>query len=164
MFWNKKPKETAEASVWFNYTVMLPDMDEDDKEVTVIGNVIIKNTSSNSVLNNPMICIRIKPPEDVRLGGKIGSVTHTALMIDGTNSEAWHYFHDNWKEQAEKTGEHWLKPNRLQKLEPGEILTFENELRIPTTKKEKFVLVEGFFYCDEIKNGIGTLNNISINL
>lgn len=164
MFWKKKPKETAEASVWFSYTVMLPDMDEDDKEVTVIGNMIIKNTSPHSVLNNPMICIRIKPPEDVRLGGKIGSVTHTALMIDGTNSEAWHYFHENWKEQADKTGEHWLKPNRLQKLEPGEILTFENELRIPTTKKDKFVLVEGFFYCDEIKNGIGTLNNISINL
>ncbi|MED3552004.1 hypothetical protein [Cytobacillus praedii] len=162
MFWNKKPKETAEACVWFSYAVMLPENDEDDKEVTVIGNMIIKNTGT-SVLNTPMICIRIKPPEDIRLGGKIGSVTHTALMIDGTNSEAWHYFHDNWKEQAEKTGEHWLKPNRHLKLEPGEKLSFENELRIPTTKREKFALIEGFFYSDEIKNGIGTLNNISIN-
>ncbi|WP_057767275.1 hypothetical protein [Cytobacillus praedii] len=163
MFWNKKPKETAEACVWFSYTVMLPENDEDDNEVTVIGNMIIKNTGT-SVLNTPMICIRIKPPEDVRLGGKIGSVTHTALMIDGTNSESWHYFHDNWKEQAEKTGEHWLKPNRHLKLEPGEKLSFENELRIPTTKREKFVLIEGFFYSEEIKNGIRTLNNISINL
>ena len=67
MFWNKKPKETAEACVWFSYTVMLPENDEDDNEVTVIGNMIIKNTGT-SVLNTPMICIRIKPPEDVRLG------------------------------------------------------------------------------------------------
>lgn len=163
MFWKNKTKETPEVYVWFSYTVMLPDNDEDDNEVTVIGNMIIKNTGT-SVLNTPMICIRIKPPEDVRLGGKIGSVTHTALMIDGTNSEAWHYFHDNWKELADKTGEHWLKPNRLQNLEPGENLTFEYELRIPTTKREKFVSIEGYFYSDEIKNGIGTLNNISINL
>jgi len=161
MIWKKKPKATADCLAWFSYTVMLPDIDE--KEVTVIGNMVIRNIGT-SALTNPMICKRIKPPQDVLLGGKIGALTHTALMIDGTNTESWHYFHDNWKEQTVKTGEHWLKPNRIQKLEPGQQLTFDYELRISTTKKEKFVLIEGFFYSDEIKNGIGTLNNMSINL
>ena len=98
-----------------------------------------------------------------RLGGKIGALTHTALMIDGTNTEAWHYFQENWRKKSVETGEHWLKPNHPHKLEPGENLTFSNEICISTTKEEKFVIVEGFFYCDEIKSGIGTLNNITIN-
>jgi len=163
MFWKKKVQVITEGLAWFNYAIMLPDIDEVEMEVTVIGNMAIKNTG-NATLNNPMICLRIKPPQDVRLGGKIGSVNHTALMIEGTHTEAWHYFHDNWKVQTIETGEHWLKPNHFLKLEPSENISFEYELRIPTTKEEKFVLVEGFFYSDEIKNGINTLNNITINL
>ncbi|QGQ44707.1 hypothetical protein [Metabacillus sediminilitoris] len=162
MFWKKKELEYAEGLSWFSYAVMLPDMDEDEREVNVIGNLIIKNTGT-ATLNNPMICIRIKPPQDVRLGGKIGSVTHTALMIDGTNTEAWHYIDDNWKGKSLETGEHWLKPNHRKQLEPGENLIFANELWISTSKEEKFVIVEGFFYCDEIKNGIAALNTITVN-
>lgn len=159
MFWKKKEK--ADCLCWFSYTVILPD--EDETDVTIIGNMVIRNIGTIP-LTNPMICLRIKPPEDVILGGKIGALTHTALMIDGTNSESWHYFHENWKEQSAKTGEHWLKPNRVQQLESGQQITFEHELQFPTTKKEKYILVEGFFYCDEIKDGIGSLNKMSINL
>ena len=56
MFWKKKEQAKAEGLAWFSYAVMLPDMDEDESEVTVIGNLIIKNTG-NTTLNNPMICI-----------------------------------------------------------------------------------------------------------
>jgi hypothetical protein len=162
LFWKKKEQEYAEGLAWFGYALMLPDMDENEVEITVIGNLTIKNTGT-STLNNPMICIRIKPPQDVRLGGKIGSVSHTALMIDGTHAEAWHYIHEDWKDRTLETGEHWLKPNQCKKLEPDGNLTFSNELRVSTEKKEKFVIVEGFFYCDEIQKGIPALNNITIN-
>ena len=53
MFWKKKDKEIIEGLAWFSYTVMLPDIDEDEREITVIGNLIIKNTGT-STLNNPM--------------------------------------------------------------------------------------------------------------
>lgn len=162
MFWKRKEQLYADGLAWFSYAVMLSDMDEDEREVNVIGNLIIKNTGTET-LNNPMICIRTKPPQGVRLGGKIGSVAHTALMIDGTNTEAWHYIDDNWKEKSIETGEHWLKPNNCRQLKPGDNLTFANELRISTTNEEKFVIVEGFLYCDEIKNGIAALNNITVN-
>ncbi len=162
MLWKKKEKAITEGLAWFSYSIMLPDLDEGEEDITVVGNMIIKNIGTTP-LNEPMVCIRIKPPQDARLGGKIGSMTHTALMVDGTNTEAWHYFHDNWQEQTIVTGEHWLKPNHIKKLEPGENLTFANELRILTKNEEKFVLVEGFFYSNEIKNGIATLNKITIN-
>lgn len=160
MFWRKKQTFAPKCLTWFTYSVMIPDQDE--HEVTVIGNMVIRNIST-SPLTNPMVCIRIHPPEGVRLGGKIGAFTHTALMIDGTSGESWHYYHENWKEHAKKTGEHWLKPNRINQLAPGEQITFESELRFSTAQKEKYALVEGFFYCDELEKGIGTLNNISIN-
>lgn len=162
MFWKKKEQVSPEGLVWFSYAVMLPDQAEEETEVTVVGNMIIRNTG-NIPLNNPMICIRIKPHQDVHLGGKIGSDKHTALMIDGTNAEVWHYFHEDWKEQTLKTGEHWLKPNHVKTLDPGVNVPFAYELRFSTTKKEKSVLVEGFFYSDELPNGIGTLNNMTIN-
>lgn len=161
MFWRKKEKLAPNCLTWFIYSVMLPDKDE--QEVTIIGNMVIRNIGA-SLLTNPLICIRIKPFEGVQLGGKIGALTHTALMIDGTNNETWHYFHENWKEHAKKTGEHWLKPNQVRQLEPAQQITFESEFRIPTTLKERCVFVEGFFYCDELEKGIGTLNNISMNL
>lgn len=162
MFWKKKDKDFTEGLTWFNYAVMLPDIDEDEKELTVIGSFNIKNTGT-SLLKNPIICIRIKPSHDVRLGGKIGSATHTALTIDGTNTEAWHYIDDNWKEKTLETGEHWLKPNQCKQLEPGKTLAFSTEIRILTTKREGYVIIEGFFYCDEINNGFPALNTITIN-
>lgn len=162
MFWNKKEQSKAEGLAWFNYAVMLPDMDEVESELTVIGNLIVKNTGSK-ILNDPMICIRTKPTQEVRLGGKIGSEKHTALMVDGPNVESWHYFHDNWKEKTKETGEHWLKPNQFKQLEPDKSISFAHELRILTTNREKFLMVEGFFYCEEINNGISALNKITIN-
>jgi hypothetical protein len=162
LFWKRREQVSAEGLAWFSYTVMLPDLDEAEKEMTIIGNFIIKNTGSIA-LNNPIICIRTTPPQNVRLGGKIGSLSHTALMMDGTNTEAWHYIYDNWKEKSMETGEHILKPNHYVNIAPGGNLIFGNELRISTTNDQRFVVVEGFFYCDEIKNGIPALNNITIN-
>ncbi|OLS34066.1 hypothetical protein [Bacillus sp. MRMR6] len=162
MFWKRKEQIIAEGQAWFNYAVMLPDIEEEERDLTIIGNFIMKNTGQKT-LNNPIICLRTNPPKNVRLGGKIGSVSHTALMIDGTNTETWHYLFDNWKEKILETGEHILKPNICRYIEPGGNLIFANELRITKTSEQKFVVVEGFFYCDEIKDGIPALNSITVN-
>jgi hypothetical protein len=162
LFWKKKEQKNAEGLAWFSYAVMLPNKHEEEKEITIIGNFIIKNTSG-IVLNNPIICIRTTPSQNVRLGGKIGSVSHAALMIDGTNTEAWHYLFDNWKQRSLETGEHVLKPNNCKYIDTEGNLIFSNEIRISTTSEHSFALIEGFFYCDEIKNGFPALNNITIN-
>lgn len=162
LFWKKKDPLIAEGIVWFSYSIMLPDKAEEEEDITVLGNLMIKSTG-NAALNNPIICLRMKPAENVRLGGKIGSASHTALMIDGTSTEAWTYIDDNWKDKALETGEHWLKPNSSRKLEPGMMINFAYELRISPGKEDSFAIVEGFFYCDEMKNGISALNSISVN-
>lgn len=161
MFWRKKDSIKTEGIAWFTYSIMLPDKEEDNGDITVLGNLMIRNTGTET-LTNPYICLRVKPSENVRLGGKIGSVSHTALTIDGSNSEAWVYIDNNWKEKALETGEHWLKPNNSRQIEPGMNLNFANELRI-SSGEEGFAIVEGFFYCDEIKNGLSALNSITVN-
>ena len=115
----------------------------DEREITVIGNLIIKNTGTET-LNNPRICIRIKPPQNVRLGGKIGAMTHTALMIDGTNTEAWHYFHDNWRKKPVKLANIGLNQINPNKLEPGENLTFANEFAFLQIRKKNSLSLMDF--------------------
>ncbi|MDR7001027.1 hypothetical protein [Neobacillus niacini] len=162
MFWRKKVEERIECQSWFSYSVMLPNIEEDEQEVMIIGNYIIKNTGTET-LNKPIICIRITPPKDVRLGGKIGSITHTALMVDGSNSAAWEYIHNDWREKSLETGEHWLKPKVNAPLLSNESIAFAYELQFPLTQKEKYVNVEGFIYFDEINQGLASLNKMTIN-
>ncbi len=162
MFWKKREQERTEGIAWFSYTVILPEIAEEENEITVIGNFTFKNLG-NTNLHHPIICMRIKPIQDVRLGGKIGAMSHTALSIDGTNAEAWQYTHEDWKKKIVETGEHWLKPIHSQEIAPNNTVTFSHELHILTDKKEKYVNIEGFFYCDEMKDGLATLNNILIN-
>ncbi|MCM3089949.1 MULTISPECIES: hypothetical protein [unclassified Cytobacillus] len=162
MFWKKKEPEIVKSIAWFSYSIMLPEKEEDEEDIMAVGNLNISNIGT-AALNNPLICLRTKPSENVRLGGKIGSVNHTALMIDGSNTEAWVYIDDDWKEKALSSGEHWLKPSKSKALEQGTNLNFGYELQVSSKKKDRFVLVEGFFYCDEQKDGISALNSISIN-
>jgi hypothetical protein len=163
LFWRKKEETKAEVHSWFNYTIMLPAIDEDEHEVMIIGNYIIKNTGTQTI-TNPLICIRISPSNDVRLGGKIGSVTHTALTIDGTNTGAWEYIYSDWKKKSMDSGEHWLKPKKLQQLAPEESIAFSHELFFSLKQKEKTVNVDGFAYFDELKNGTAAINKITVNL
>jgi hypothetical protein len=163
MFWKKKIQEHAAGIAWFNYSIVLPDLSEAERNITIVGNFLFKNTGT-MILHNPTLCIRIKPLQNnIFLGGKIGSVTHSPLSLDSTNTEAWHYMHDNWKQTTIESGEHWLKPNQSHFLKEDEALIFALEIDISTEKKEKYILVEGFFYCDELTDGIRALNNISIN-
>jgi hypothetical protein len=162
MFWKVKEKKRIEVQSWFNYTIMLPSNDEDEQEVIIVGNYFIQNTGTET-LNNPIICIRTNPPGDVRLGGKIGSLTHTGLMIDGSNGGSWEYINQDGKEKRTKTGEYWLKPKDIQQLPPGDRITFANQLSFTLLQNQELIIVEGFCYFDELRKGIASLNKITIN-
>lgn len=162
MFWKKQQEKRTEGIAWFSYSVLLPERTEDENEMTVMGNFTIKNTG-NTPLHHPYICLRIKPRQSIRLGGKIGALTHTALMIDGTNAGGWQYIHENWKQRVMESGEHWLKPNGIDTIMPNETITFSHEGQISLHREEKHAAIEGFFYSDEFKDGLPALNSIMIN-
>ncbi len=153
----------SHVNAFFNYSIILPDLNEEMKELLILGHFIIKNFSSET-LNTPVICIRIKPSEAGNLGGKINFIPKGDLVIDGTTSEEWTYVDKNWKEKVKETGEHWLRPSNKNKLLPEEKLIFSNfDLRCVKPDDTNSVIIEAFVYFQELKEGFSSLNNIVIN-
>ncbi|MBU8906893.1 hypothetical protein [Desertibacillus haloalkaliphilus] len=160
-------RESTEVTAYFTYSIVLPNIAEDEIDTFVIGNFILKNTGTTPI-TTPLICLKVSPIKSAKLGGKIKmSATKSATeeeMIDESISEEWVYFQSDWQQKAEETGEHWLKPTITNKLEPNETLTFPNfELTLKKPEDASAILVEGFAYSEQLKEGVTALNRIIVN-
>ncbi|WP_216828221.1 hypothetical protein [Alkalihalobacterium elongatum] len=153
------------CQAFFNYSVVLPDEDEQEqeKEVLIMGNFIIENMGEDT-LNIPVVCIKIKPAHSGMLGGKIEATPRSEMIVDATNSLEWQYLNQNFKEKAKESGEYWLRPKESNELKPGEKLFFSNfDLKLNKPQEKNSVIVEGFIYFKELQQGIPALNKIIIN-
>lgn len=149
-----------ECQAVFSYTVILPSLDEDEKDLVVLGNFIIKNMGTE-VLTYPVICIRIHPPKIGKLGGKI---VLNEQLAEPSTQEQWFHVHPDWREKLKETGEYWLKPGHCREIKPGEILEFSNfELTFNKPVENSTVVAEGFVYFNELRNGAASANIIAIN-
>lgn len=147
---------------YFDYSIILPDRSENEHEVLVLGNYIIRNTGTDA-LTQPIICIRTSSPEAMRLGGRISTLTHESADETST-MEKWAYVNDDWREKVEKLGEHWLLAKHRHTLLPNEQLSFTKfELTCSKPQKQSNIIIEGFVYFQEIKEGASSLNNIILN-
>jgi hypothetical protein len=149
-----------QCEAFFNYTIFLPNREEDEEDVMIMGQFMIKNTGSQT-LHHPLLCIRLEPAANARLGGKIAYHEHLA-EID--TLEQWQFVHEDWKEKIRETGEYWLKPKHCLELAPGETLVFSNfELQMRESDIAQLMVAEGFVYAQELREGIASLNTISIH-
>lgn len=143
-----KKEEIVRAHAYFAYAVMIPE--EKEEHVTIVGDFVIEN-SGNTPLNDPIICLRLRPPDHAQLSGKF---SFRQLQEEG----GWTFAVDNWRQKV-KEGEYWLKPIDQTTLLPNEQLRFPSfELRIDQT-----VVVEAFVYFRQLKQGISSFNHIVIN-
>ncbi|SFA46007.1 hypothetical protein SAMN05216169_101260 [Anoxybacillus pushchinoensis] len=144
----KKEEKKERAHAYFAYATMIPE--EKDEHVTVIGDFIIEN-SGNTPLNDPIICLRLRPPEHAQLSGKF---SFRQLQEEG----GWTFAIDDWRQKV-KDGEYWLKPTEQTTLLPNEQLRFSSfELRVFHT-----IVVEAFVYFRQLKQGVSSFNHIVIN-
>lgn len=160
---DSKPNHTRyKCDSYFDYSIILPDRYENEQEVLVIGNYIIRNTGMDA-LTQPIICIRSSSPDAVRLSGKISTFTREA--IDETSTlEKWTYVNDDWKEKIEKAGEHWLMAKHRKAIQANEQISFTQfELACSKPQKQTNIIIEGFVYFKEMKEGASSLNNIILN-
>jgi hypothetical protein len=149
------PKESPLLNVraFFNYSLILPE--EKDEDVLVIGDFVIDNIG-NTPLHETIVCIRLNPPEEAKLSGKIAI---NPWKNDESFNTEWTFASDDWREKIKTNGEYWIKPLQHTTLMPNEQLRFQNfEIRTKQT-----VVVEGFVYCKEIPKGTSSMNNIIIN-
>lgn len=147
---------------YFDFSIILPDHSENEHEVLIIGNYIIRNMGTNA-LTQPIICIRSSSPEAVRLSGKISTIPQE--VTDETSTlEKWTYVNEDWKEKIEQHGEHWLMAKHRKTIAANEQLSFTKfELTVSKPQKQTSIIIEGFVYFQEIKKGSSSLNNIILN-
>jgi hypothetical protein len=161
----QKLSQNKSVEAHFSYSVILPDIEQGEKDILVIGNYIIQNTG-NVPLTNPIICIRINPVGFGRLSGKFGpkSIDFDDKIVDEAMGKEWGYVHDDWKDKVRKGGEYWLKPLSKDRIEPGETLTFSTfNLSLNQPKDKNSIIVEGYSYFNEEPNGVPSLNQIVMN-
>ncbi len=170
---NKEPeiKEITRIEIqpYFSYSLMLPQVGEEEKEIVIMGNFIIKNIG-NLELTNPIICLKVQPHDSSSLSGKI-KLFPTKDPIDDENrlfeeaaTEEWIYLQEDWRKKVKETGEHWLRPAQQMELASGEQLSFSNfNLTLNPTEKNSSIVVTGFVYFQELQQGIPCLNKIIVN-
>ena len=143
-----KKEEIVRAHAYFAYAVMIPE--EKEEHVTIVGDFVIENIG-NTPLNDPIICLRLRPAHHAQLSGKF---SFRQLQEEG----GWTFAVEDWRQKV-KEGEYWLKPIDQTTLLPNEQLRFPSfELRVIQT-----VVVEAFVYFRQLKQGIPSFNHIVVN-
>ena len=104
---NPSIESVIDAEVFFNYTVLIPQLESELRDYLVEGNLYIKNTG-NRALMNPMICIKITPVQSASLQGQI--IPSKMVSSLGTKSmsgdKGWKYIYDDWRQRVKTNGEY----------------------------------------------------------
>ncbi|MFS3929506.1 hypothetical protein ACR3I8_07635 [Priestia flexa] len=154
--------QATDVISYFQHSVLLPTPDEE--EMMILGNAIITNQTSKP-LTSPVICLKVKPHENVALIGKIVDEKEIEDSTIPPSAIQWKYAHPKWRERIKQEGEYWIRPTRSAQLAPNQPLRFESfQLLVPKELSSSFVIVEGYFYSEEWKQGIPFLNKIVLTL
>jgi len=148
----------------FSYSIVLPR--ESDDPVTILGNALMENITEQP-LHYPVLCIHIHPHQHVQFSGKIITTKNqneNDFNYNTHSSLEWEYLHPEWRKQIQEKGEYWLKPSEKLSIEPNEKISFEGfHITFPFDVFDEALVIEGFVYCQEKKEGIPFENKIIIN-
>lgn len=138
---------------YFNHSIALA-KSEKDKHF-ILGSFTICNYSNNP-LSSPIILIKISTDESFDFSGKFKHPKSKEKNI-----------HFAWERVDQEDGdpmrEYWLKPISTKQLQPGETLEFNQFQLNFSSNQGKNILIEGFIYFQEIKEGLPSLNSINVS-
>ncbi|MEH7380587.1 hypothetical protein V7138_08915 [Bacillus sp. JJ1533] len=158
-------KSSPQIQAYFAYSMLIPDQHEEQKEVVIIGDFILKNIG-NEILRDIILCIKLSPIDAGTLSGKISlkSPKNDSSIFANSSDNNWEFLHDNWREKIKTNGEYWIKYTDSEPLKPEESIHFSQfDIRLPINETSKSVIVDGYVYCKEIPEGAFSLNKIIIN-
>ncbi|WP_077624229.1 hypothetical protein [Sediminibacillus massiliensis] len=137
---------------YFTYSLSIAH--EPKQENFCLGSFHIHNLGTKP-LTNPYICIKVSAASPFEFSGKY---TYKDSKQTIRMANAWERIND----PSEKE-EFWLKPTPDHPLEPSETLSFSN-FQVKWQPKSSYTgSILGFVYGEEIKEGVNSLNHISIN-
>lgn len=153
--------QATDVISYFQHSVLMPTPDE---EMMILGNAVVMNQTGKPLVS-PVICLKVKPQENVSLTGKVVDESEIEASNLPASALQWQYAHPKWREKIKQDGEYWIRPTRSAQLAPNQPMRFESfQLLIPKELNSSFVIVEGYFYSEEWKQGIPFLNKIVLTL
>ncbi|MBY6053365.1 hypothetical protein [Cytobacillus firmus] len=149
------------ASAYFDYHII--SKQSNPKNPKIYCSLFIRNTG-NTILVNPVVCLRISPKGTVSITGQIvpPKAADTLAIQGSEGSKGWQFMHDNWMEQSEESGEVWIKPIHELSLSPGESTGLTNLQLTVKNNADSQTKVEAFIYFSDSSVQIEADNKISI--
>ncbi|ALA71776.1 hypothetical protein GT50_17670 [Geobacillus stearothermophilus 10] len=146
---------------YFTYSLLLPKAG--GQKGIIAGNFVIRNMGS-SPLENPYICLRVSPKEHMVLSAKLGDDIQYDRRLNPLVMEPWRYMNKEAENMVEEKGEFWLKPVHVSRIEPGQHLSFSNfQFQVSMNEAPSTYKVNGFFFCQQLPNGVRSLNHIVVH-
>lgn len=148
---------------FFDYSVLLPRLDED--EIIIKAAFIIKNTGEEKV-SRPIICFKIPLESDVLLQGQfLPPNLVSSLSTKGMDGDkGWKYVYSNWRDKIKSNGEYWIEPIQQLEIEPGDKITINGlSIYVKGAKKSKPLLLQAFVYLQDGKHRFSSNNSIAIS-
>jgi hypothetical protein len=159
------PAPIRQAEVYFDYQLLIPESEE--SPYLILGNMLIKNTGSEDLLN-PVICLQATPANRVRVKGRIVPPkmvdTLGVQSVDGSSTAGWQYMESDWFQQAKERGEYWIRPIRPLRISPGETEIFSNfQINISKPEKGGTVTVQGVVFFNDKDIRFPSNNRVTIS-
>ncbi|RDI47710.1 hypothetical protein [Falsibacillus pallidus] len=149
----KKPEKVPHFSFVSYFSHSLSIADQKDENHVLIGNYTVKNTGTLPI-NSPVIFLRIQSEAEYSFFGKFKQGSKSPnIVIPWERIEV---------EGSNPFNEYWLKPTRETIIGVNEQVVFQNfQIKWSASQASQLIL-EGFTYCSELKEGLPSLNTISI--
>lgn len=146
---------------YFTYSLLLPKAG--GQKASIVGNFIVRNMGS-SPLEHPYICLRVSPKEHMALSAKLGDDIQYDRRLNPLVMESWQYMNEEAENMVEEKGEFWLKPIHAPRIESGQNLSFSNfQFQVSMNEAPTTYKVDGFFFCQQLPNGVRALNHIVVH-
>ncbi|OIK13573.1 hypothetical protein BIV60_13850 [Bacillus sp. MUM 116] len=125
----------------------------DSEEHIIFSDFVIQN-NTNISLTNPVILIKINGSNAIDFLGRFNNKTIHDEKAQWERVET---------EDMDEKSDYWLKSKQTT-LKPKETLVFSGFQMKWASSHEQNIHVSGYFYCDQYKKGIPSLNSVSINI
>ncbi len=147
-----KAPQNFQVICYFTYSLNV--LHERGHENFSLGSFHIQNLGTRP-LTNPYICIKLSPDSPFDFSGKyIYKDSKQKMRL----TNAWERMNEPLDKQ-----EYWLKPSEKRVLNPSETISFTN-FQVKWIPESSYAgSIMGFTYGDEVKDGIGALNQINVS-
>jgi hypothetical protein len=149
---DRQPPKKMQFYSYFTYSTNFSH--DNAMESLLIGSYHILNIGTVPI-TSPYICIKMSEGSPFAFSGKfIKDRTKLKRSMPG----GWELL-----KESESKDEYWMKPLEQEQIQPGESLSFSN-FQLKWQKEENYIGgLNGFFYCDENKEGTPSLNQIHLS-